>query len=67
MNPTRRQDGTLLCDTLSLDMPQLMQALSCGRQTAEEIAKSAGARMKIGKRVLYNTGKIKAYLDSIAG
>lgn len=50
----------------ALSTPELMKALSCGRSTAVKIGTAAGARVQFGKRVLWNTEKIKAYLDSIS-
>ncbi|MBP5607419.1 MAG: hypothetical protein J6X66_04015 [Lachnospiraceae bacterium] len=44
----------------------LMLALSCGRKSAVEIGTKAKARCQIGRRVLWNMGKVQAYLDSIA-
>lgn len=45
-----------------------LQALcGCGRQTAVKIGTSAGAKIVIGKRVLWNVRKIQAYLDYVSG
>ena len=40
--------------------------LNCGRSTAEKIANDAGARVKIGKRVLWNVKKIDEHLEKIS-
>ncbi len=48
---------------LSVNTRELQELLGCGRHTACKIGKLAGARMQLGKRILWNVGKIKAYLD----
>jgi len=45
------------------DMASLQANLNCGRFTAEKIARDAGARVVIGKRVLYDRKKIERYLE----
>lgn len=40
--------------------------LSCGRVSAVEIGTAAGAKIMVGRRVLWNVGKIQKYLDSIS-
>ena len=49
-----------------IDSKQLMEMLNCGRSTAEKIANDAGARVKIGKRVLWNVKKIDEHLEKIS-
>lgn len=47
---------------------QDLQALLCvGRQTAVRIDTSANARVQVGKRVLWNVGKVQKYIDEISG
>lgn len=47
---------------------QDLQALLCvGRQTAVRIGTSANARVQVGKRVLWNVGKVQRYIDEISG
>lgn len=48
---------------ITYDMKGLRLALGCGRYTAEKIAEEAGARIKIGARVLYDANKIRAYIS----
>lgn len=45
----------------------LQNALGCGRHSAEKIGAAAGARIVIGRRVLYNRKKIEAYLEEHSG
>ena len=65
MNATKKND-LLLCEKVLLDTPQLAQMLSCGRATAIKIGEAAGARLQIGKRVLWNVKKVQKYLDQMA-
>ena len=65
MNATTKKD-LLLCEKMAIDTPQLAQMLSCGRATAVHIGEQAGAKIQIGKRILWNCNKIKNYLDSIS-
>ena len=51
---------------LAVDTNELQEMLGCGRFTACEIGTQAGARMQLGKRVLWNVAKIKAYLNCIS-
>ena len=59
MYRTTRTENT---EKILVDIKELRAILSCGRQTAERIAESAGASVKIGKRRLYNVKKIENYL-----
>ena len=45
---------------------QLPEKLGCGICTARKIGEAAGAKIVIGKRVLWNASKIQAYLDNLA-
>jgi hypothetical protein len=40
--------------------------LSCGRKSAVDIGNAAGARIQVGRRVLWNVGKVQKYLDAIS-
>lgn len=53
-------------DRRAVNAIELQSMLGCGRATAVKIAEAAGARIKIGRRVLYNVGKVQAYLDQIS-
>lgn len=48
-----------------VDNKRLQDILSCGMQTAKQIAEEAGAAVNFGRRKLYNVEKIKAYLNKI--
>ena len=58
-----RKSSTLL----AVDIEGLAAMLSCGQMTARKIGEDAGARIIIGRRVLYSVQKIEKYLEAIAG
>lgn len=47
---------------IAVDIEKLSAMLSCGRATARKIGEQAGARICVGRRVLYSVEKIKCYL-----
>lgn len=49
-----------------LDTNELRELLSCGKYTAVKIGEAAQAKVKIGKRVLWNKALIQSYVDEIA-
>lgn len=66
MNKTRNYDRSSLIEQVTWTTPQLMQVTSSGRWTAIEIGMAAGARIQIGRRVMWNAQKVKDYLNKIA-
>lgn len=50
---------------LLVSTDELKGLLSCGRYTATKIGTEAGARVQMGKRLLWNREKIQKYLDEI--
>ncbi|WP_122644219.1 DUF6462 family protein [Luxibacter massiliensis] len=50
--------------TICVPRDRLPQLLGCGQATADRIAIDAGARIKVGKRVLIKLHKLQRYLDS---
>lgn len=48
---------------LLISTDELKGILSCGRYTATKIGTEAGARVQMGKRLLWNREKIQKYLD----
>ncbi len=59
-------DNSLISNCLAINTNTLMKVLNCGRYTAIKIGDNAGARISIGKRVLWNIKRIQKYLDDIA-
>lgn len=49
-----------------VDTEGLQEMLSSGRKTALRVGTAAGARIQIGRRVLWNVSKIQNYLDDIS-
>ena len=52
-------------NNLAVDTAGLQSLLSAGYPTAVEIG-AAGAKIHVGKRVLWNVSKVKKYLDEIS-
>ena len=54
------------CDYLiTVDVRTLAAMLSCGVSTARKVGKEAGARIQIGRRVLYSVDAVKKYLKHL--
>lgn len=53
-------------EKLAVDLPRLMNMLSCGRATAEKIGKDSGASYRIGRKRFYNVRKIRDYIDNLS-
>lgn len=66
MYPRERNTSIPTAEKMCIDTEELRQMLCSGRKTAVEIGTAAGARIKIGKRIMWNTKKICAYLDQIS-
>ena len=50
---------------ITVDVEKLAGMLSCGRATARKIGEQAGARIVIGRRVLYSVDAVKKYLETL--
>ena len=66
MRATSKNENIKNLDKICVDTNELMSLLSCGRVTAVQIGEQAGARIEIGKRLLWNISKVHKYLDTIA-
>lgn len=51
---------------LAVDIDKLAAMLSCGQASARKIGEDAGARVMVGRRVLYSVSKVSKYLEAIA-
>ena len=51
---------------LTVDTAGLQNLINAGRKTAVDIGVAAGAKITIGRRVLWNVSKIQKYLDEMA-
>ncbi len=54
------------CDRVTLTSDELALFMGCGRKAAVSAGMEAGARVQIGRRVLWNVKKLQKYLDSIS-
>ncbi|MCI8570697.1 MAG: hypothetical protein HFI43_04745 [Lachnospiraceae bacterium] len=63
----RKTRTTEASNKVSVNAETLAKILDCGRPTAMKIGEAAGARIQIGKRVLYKVDRIERYLDGLAG
>lgn len=55
-----------LSDRLTANTETLAESLDCGRATAVKIGEAAGAKIQIGRRVLWNVSKVKQYLNCVS-
>ncbi len=59
-------DNITTTDSLAINTAMLMKLLNCGKPTAIKIGTEAGAKIVIGRRILWNPRIIRRYLDNIA-
>lgn len=52
---------------IAVNIDALQAMLGCGKDTARQIGAAAGARVKIGKRVIYSVDKVNEYINANAG
>ena len=64
MNKTLMRDNK---EFLTVSAETLAGMLNCGRATAVKIGTDAGAKIQIGRRVLYKVSVIDEYLSALAG
>lgn len=62
----RKRSGETVNQKLAVDTSELRAMLSCGRDTAVKVGTEAGARIQIGKRVLWNVDKVQSYIDKLS-
>lgn len=53
-------------DSLAVNTPTLMKMLNCGKPTAIRIGTQAGAKIIVGRKILWNPRIIRRYLDDIS-
>ena len=61
-----RTDNNISTDNLAVNTPVLMKMLNCGRPTAIKIGTAAGAKISMGRKILWNPRLIQKYLDDIS-
>ena len=60
MNKTKERPTS---QPITVNIDKLYEMLSCGHATARKIGEQAGAKIVIGRRVLYSVEKVKNYLS----
>ncbi len=63
MNKTKKSETD---QYIAADIGRLSAMLSCGHATARRIGEQAGARIIIGRRVLYSVEKVRQYINDLA-
>ena len=61
----RKRDIKKDTESRFFSMPELQAYLSVGESTVRKIAEASGAKIKIGRRALYDRRRIDAYIDSL--
>lgn len=61
-----RTDNSISTDNLAINTTTLMKMLNCGKPTAIRIGTEAGAKIVIGRKILWNPRIIRQYLDDIS-
>lgn len=65
--PKKKKAPTIdLSSRLLVNTGELMLLLGCGRPMATEIGEQAGAKIMLGRKIMWNPSAVKMYLDSIA-
>lgn len=52
-------------EPLAVPVGVLAGMLGCGQQTAKKIGTAAGARVQLGKRVVFRLDRVREYLDTV--
>ena len=52
-------------EPLAVPLKVLAGMLGCGLQTANKIGTEAGARVRLGKRVVFRLDRIREYVDAM--
>ena len=53
-------------ERIAVNTKELQAMLGCGRKTAVDIGEQAGAKIQIGRRVLWNPIVVKEYIAQIS-
>ena len=63
MNRTAPQ---ILENAITVPEKTAQQMLGCGLASTRRIGKEAGARIKVGSRVLYRVDRLRAYIEALS-
>ena len=66
MRTTKTNEEARNIDKICVTTEGLQDLLDCGRATAVQIGGQAGARIEVGKRLLWNVSKVQSYIDRLA-
>lgn len=66
MRATKKFDDQQGIEKLTITTDRLQAMLGCGRKSAVQIGDLAGARIQLGKRVLWNVGKVRNYVNRVS-
>ena len=66
MRATKKFDDQQDIEKLTITTDRLQAMLGCGRKSAVQIGDLAGARIQLGKRVLWNVGKVRDYVNRVS-
>ena len=55
-----------LDNSITVSTESLSRLLDCGRSTAVKIGEAADAKVRVGRRVLWNSNKIRKYFQLYA-
>ena len=66
MRATKKFDDQQDIEKLTRTTDRLQAMLGCGRKSAVQIGDLAGARIQLGKRVLWNVNKVKDYVNRVS-
>jgi hypothetical protein len=66
MRTTKTNGEARNIDKICVTTEDLQDLLDCGRATAVEIGRLAGARIEVGKRLLWCVSKVQSYIDRLA-
>ena len=53
-------------DKLAITLDTLASSMDCGKATAAKIGNAAGARIQVGRRVLFSVPKVQRYLEQLS-
>ena len=66
MRATKKFDDQQGIEKLTITTDRLQAMLGCGRKSAIHIGDLAGARIQLGKRVLWNVSKVRDYVNRVS-
>lgn len=59
-------DDISTTECIAVDLHGLCKLLCCGRDTARRIGAEANARIRVGRRVLYDVQSVRDYVYNIS-